>query len=172
MNVEDESNLPEFCRKPILILGCGNRLFGDDGFGPAVMEHLLTGSQLPEEVYAMDVGTGIRKLLFTILLSSIHPRQIMVIDAVDKGKKPGEIFELALDDLPQEKIDDFSFHQSPSPNLARELKDAGIDVRVMVCQVASIPECVTPGLSAPLMDAVPRMCGLIIKNLMNGVPHV
>src|ERR1035441_9911269 len=32
----DPSDLPDFCRKPIVVLGVGKTLFGDDGFGCAV----------------------------------------------------------------------------------------------------------------------------------------
>jgi coenzyme F420 hydrogenase subunit delta len=32
--------MPEYRDKPIIIFGCGNILFGDDGFGPAVAEEL------------------------------------------------------------------------------------------------------------------------------------
>ena len=87
-----EMTLPEFCRRPILVLGCGNRLFGDDGFGPAVIDHLLANYRIPDDVYVMDVGTGARKLLLTISLSDERPRLIILVDAVDKGKVPGELF--------------------------------------------------------------------------------
>ena len=157
MGIMGENILPDFCTKRTLILGCGNWLFGDDGFGPAVIKYLLEHYEIPDDVYVMDVGTGIRKLLFTLSLSSVRPQQIVIIDAIDKGRNPGEIFELSLDDLPAEKIDDFSLHQVPSSNLARELRDAGVCIRVIVCQVAHIPEGVQPGLSAILQQAVPRV---------------
>lgn len=32
--------VPKCYKKSVLVLGCGNILFGDDGFGPAVVEHL------------------------------------------------------------------------------------------------------------------------------------
>jgi coenzyme F420 hydrogenase subunit delta len=164
MDSEDNSFLPDFCTKPILILGCGNWLFGDDGFGPVVVDYLVSHYRIPSDVYVMDVGTGVRKLLFTVTLSSERPREIVIIDAIDKGKPPGEIFELSLDDFPMEKADDFSIHQVPSSNLLRELRDVGVDVRVMVCQVARIPKTVEPGLSDVLRKAVPEMARLITEN--------
>lgn len=159
--------LPDFCTKGILVLGCGNWLFGDDGFGPAVIEYLLSHYEIPEDVYVMDVGTGIRKLLFTLALSPEHTQRVAIIDAVDKGRTPGEIFEIQMEDLPREKTVDLSLHQVPSSNLAKELRDAGVDVRVLVCQVSTIPESVKPGLSDTLKDAVPRMCSLIAKEFFS-----
>ncbi len=161
----DKDDLPEFCTKPVLVLGCGNRLFGDDGFGSEVVEHLQKHYRLPDDVCVMDVGTGARKLLVTLCLSPERPRQIILIDAVDKGRTPGEIFELSLDDLPAEKSDDFSLHQVPSSNLAKELKAAGVDVRMIVCQIGRVPESVEPGLSEPVARAVPRVAAEIARLL-------
>lgn len=160
-----KNNLPSFCTKQTLILGCGNQLFGDNGFGPAVINYLLAHYEIPDDVYVMDVGTGVRKLLFTLALSSERPQEILIINAVDKGRTPGEIFELPLEDVPIEKIDDFSLHQVPSSNLVKELRDAGVDVRVLVCQVAHIPDGIDPGLSAVLQEAIPRMGELIVTRM-------
>ena len=66
---------------------------------------------------------GIRKILFTLTLSEARPEIIVIIDTVNKGRKPGEIFEISLDEIPEEKIDDFSNHQVSSSNLLKELQD-------------------------------------------------
>ena len=162
-------HLPVYCRKEILIAGCGNRLFGDDGFGPEVIEYLLDRYAVPENVCLLDVGTGIRKILFTISLSEPRPRTIVIIDAVDKGRKPGEIFEIALDEVPLEKIDDFSMHQVPSSNLLKELQDlCAVKVRVIVCQIEAIPETMRAGLSAPLRKAVPLLARRIAAEFFRG----
>jgi coenzyme F420 hydrogenase subunit delta len=110
------------------------------------------------------VGTGIRKILFTISLSEPRPKVIVIIDAVDKGRKPGEIFEITLDEIPKEKIDDFSIHQVPSSNLLKELQDfCSVKVRVMACQIKTIPETMQSGLSEPVKKAVPPMAQRIVK---------
>jgi len=156
--------LPAFCQKEILIAGCGNKLFGDDGFGPEVIDYLLHHYDIPDHIYLVDAGTGIRKILFTLSLSEPRPREIVIIDAVDQGKSPGEIFEIRLEQVPKEKIDDFSLHQVPSSNLLRELQDfCGVKVRVLACQVEAIPETVQPGLSESVKKAVPRMAQRIAK---------
>jgi coenzyme F420 hydrogenase subunit delta len=169
MNVEDDGFLPDFCTKPMLVLGCGNRLFGDDGFGCEVADYLQAHYHIPDDVYVMDVGTSARKLLFTLSLSPRRPRRIILVDAVDKGRRPGEIFELLLDDISAEKRDDFSLHEVPSSNLVLDLKDAGVDVRVIVCQVGRIPDSVEPGLSEPVARAVPLACAKIAE-LLSAVP--
>jgi coenzyme F420 hydrogenase subunit delta len=156
--------LPVYCQKEILIAGCGNKLFGDDGFGPEVVEYLLSHYAIPDNVCLLDVGTGIRKILFTISLGGPRPRVIVILDAVDKGRKPGEIFEITLDEIPKEKIDDFSMHQVPSSNLLKELQDCcAVEVRVMACQIETIPETMQSGLSEPVKKAVPLMAQRIVK---------
>ncbi len=155
---------PSFCRKEILIAGVGNKLFGDDGFGPEVIEYLEKHFAIPDNVCLADAGTGIRRILFTITLSEVRPKVIVVIDAVDKGRKPGEIFDISLDEIPLEKIDDFSIHQVPSSNLLKELKDlCSVEVIVKVCQVESIPDIIQAGLSPPLQKAVPLMAKSIAE---------
>jgi coenzyme F420 hydrogenase subunit delta len=156
--------LPIYCRKNILIAGCGNKLFGDDGFGPEVVEYLINHYSIPDDICLLDVGTGIRKILFTISLSEIRPEVIVIIDAVDKGKKPGEIFDISVDEIPTEKIDDFSIHQVPSSNLLKELQDlCSVKVRIMACQIKTIPETVQPGLSEPVEKAVSLMAQKIAE---------
>ena len=157
--------VPVYCRKEILITGCGNKLFGDDGFGPEVVEYLTDHFSIPENICLLDVGTGVRKILFTISLSEPRPKVIVVIDAVDKGRKPGEIFDISIDEIPLEKIDDFSMHQVPSSNLLKELQDlCSVKVKIMACQVKTIPETMQSGLSEPLKKAVPLMAQRIAED--------
>lgn len=150
--------------KPCLVFGCGNPLFGDDGFGPAVIEHLEAHHTIPEHAACMDAGTCIRDILFDILLSENKPRQIIVIDAAEKkGKQPGEIFEISVDDIDSKKTSDFSLHQFPTTNMLKELKDqTDVGVRVLVVQIQHIPEEIDPGISEPVTTAIPEMCRLII----------
>lgn len=157
-----DNYLPEFCLKPILILGCGNILYGDDGFGPAVIEYLQKHCKVPEHICLVDAGTGARKILFTLALSEKRPEEIIVIDSVDKGKKAGEIFEISVGEVPLEKMDDFSMHQAPTSNLLKEIKEkCNVKVRVLVCQVAHVPEEMSLGLSEPLKKAVPLLSSKI-----------
>lgn len=157
-----DNYLPEFCLKPILILGCGNILFGDDGFGPAVIDYLQKHYQIPEHICLLDAGTGARKYLFTLALSDERPKEIVIIDAVDKGMPVGELFEISIDDIPLEKADDFSMHQAPTSNLLKEIKEKNnVKVRVLACQVASIPAEINSGLSEPLEKAVPLLSSII-----------
>jgi len=155
---------PEYCRCETLVLGCGNDLFGDDGFGPAVVQRLRRRGDLPESVLAIDVGTSAREVLFNVVLSPVKPRSILVVDAVDLGRKAGEVWVIEAGDLPAVKCDDFSMHQLPTSNLLRELSElGGVNVACVVGQVDGLPAEVRPGLSAPLEGAVERAVEMILQ---------
>jgi len=156
--------------KSVLIFGCGNTLYGDDGFGPAVIEHLLQHYQLPEDVLALDVGTSIRDLLFDLVLSEKKPGLLIIIDAVDyPDRRPGEVFEIPVAGIPEKKISDFSLHQFPTVNMLAELKESsGLEVKIIVAQTDTLPEEVRPGLSEPVQRAVATACEKIIEVINAG----
>jgi coenzyme F420 hydrogenase subunit delta len=142
--------------KDILVLGCGNILFGDDGFGSAVAEGLESCDLLPKNVSVINAGTGVRGILFDLVLSEQRPRKIIVIDAIDAKRRPGEIFRIDPGELPKNKTEDFTLHEMPTSNLLGELKDlCHVEVVIMAGQVESIPEAVRPGLSDALAKSVP-----------------
>lgn len=160
MAENDMFEVPDFCQKSSLILGCGNILFGDDGFGCAVVQYLETSGSVPEDACIAEAGTGVRKLLFTLCLSAVRPQRLLIVDALDVGRQPGELFEIDPADIPAIKCDDFSMHQVPTSNLLRELQEhCGVEVRVLACQTAPLPDQVRVGLS----DAVERAVGLAAR---------
>jgi coenzyme F420 hydrogenase subunit delta len=150
--------------KDIIVLGCGNILFGDDGFGASVAEHLQSCNLLPENVSVINAGTGIRGMLFDLVLSEQRPRKIIVIDAVDMGKEAGEVFKINIDELPKNKTDDFTLHETPTSNLLQELKDfCNVEVIIVAGQIESIPELVRPGLS----DALAKSVAIAAQEVLN-----
>ena len=159
--------------KPILVFGCGNILFGDDGFGPAVAEHLENNNLLPENVLVMDVGTSIRDILFDLALSEKKPKKIIVVDAVDyPDRKPGEVFEIPVEGIPEKKTADFSLHQFPTVNILRELRDhTGIEIIVLVAQTDALPDTIRPGLSKAMKDAVVKACERILLYVTSNVTN-
>lgn len=154
--------VPEYCTKPVVVFGCGNILLGDDGFGPAVVKELHASGAVPECAEVIDAGTSVREFLFDIALSEQRPGLIVVIDAVNVGRPPGDVFEISLDDIPVVKVSDYSLHQAPTSNLLRQLRDhCGVDVTVIVCQVEQIPDEVKMDLSPAVQHAVARATNLI-----------
>lgn len=167
----EPSDLPDFCSKPTLVLGCGNILFGDDGFGCAVVSYLEERCEVPEAVCLLDVGTGVRKLLFTLCLSPVRPRRLLILDAIDGGRTPGEIFEINPAEIPPVKLDDFSLHQLPTSNLLRELQEGcNVEVRILACQTGPLPQEISPGLSAEVSRAVPQAAEWLVREYFAVAP--
>lgn len=154
------------------VLGCGNTLLGDDGFGPRVIEALerqldLSGNTPSQNIQLVDAGTAIYGFLFDILLSDNRPDKVIVVDAVDlPGKAPGEVFEIDMDLISPAKAIDFSPHQFPGMNLLKEIRDeTSIRTHVLAVQISHIPPEISPGLSPPVERAIPHMCALITNRM-------
>jgi coenzyme F420 hydrogenase subunit delta len=156
--------VPEYCRKGTLILGCGNVLLGDDGFGPQVIAYLQSHYPLSEDVALLDVGTGVQGILLDLALSQQKPRRLVLVDVLDRGQPPGTVSTLRVDSLPRGRGGDFYPHLSPTSSLLRELEElAGVEVVLITVQSPGLPQEVHPGLSAPVQEAVPRACELIAR---------
>jgi len=169
MQETDPGDVPDFCRKPVLILGIGNLLFGDDGFGCAVVDYVEKHYDVPEAVCLLDAGTSVRKLLFTLCLSPTRPSRLLILDAFDAGRTPGDIFEIDPAEIPVVKLDDFSMHQLPTSNMLRELQEScGVEVRVLACQTGPLPEQISQGLSPEIEAAVPRAAEWLMREYLPG----
>lgn len=141
--------------KDVVVLGCGNILYGDDGFGPNVAEHLENECHIPSHVSVINAGTGVREMLFDLVISEQRPKKIIVVDAIDANRRPGEVFKIPLEEMPEHKTDDFSIHHMPTTNMLKELRDfCNVEVLVIVAQVESVPEEVKPGLTKSLTGAI------------------
>ena len=157
--------VPDYYTKQLLILGVGNPLFGDDGFGPAVAEELERRGRVPSFAAVLDVGTGVREILFDLILSQTKPEHLVIVDALDCGREPGEIFKVKVDEVPAIKQHDFSLHLAPSLNLLQELRDqSGVQITIIAAQPTEIPEMVTGGLSEEISASVLETADYIEKN--------
>ena len=149
-----------------LVFGCGNTLFGNDGFGPEVIAEINRNHTLLDSVLVLDAGTGIRDLVFDLLLMDTPPERIIVIDAVTvEGRRPGEVFEMNISKVPKEKLSDFSLHQAPSSNLLAQLAERGVDVRVIAMNTESIPNHIQPGLTPEARAAVGEAASRVLQIL-------
>lgn len=76
-------------RGKVLVAGVGNELRRDDGLGPAVIRALAERG-VPEHVDLVDFGTR----LYDLLLRMRGYGALVVVDAVDLGGEPGEVYVL------------------------------------------------------------------------------
>ncbi len=155
--------------KSVLVLGCGNILFGDEGFGPAVIRRLQYAYSFPDDVLLLDAGISIRDIIFDLTLSPQKPKEMIVLDAVKRlDRSPGEVFEIQIDQIPEKKAGDCSPHQLPMVDFLYDLQRyAQIDIKVLAAQVDHMPDQVQPGLSNAMQEAVQTACRRIMSLVMH-----
>jgi coenzyme F420 hydrogenase subunit delta len=151
-------------RKNVIVLGCGNVLLGDDGFGSRVAEHLLREKKLPPNVDVLDVGTGAGSVLFDLLWAEEKPKRLIVVDAYDFGGKAGEVIVVTPEQLPRIAVKSFSAHQAPTSGFLEELNAKhSVEVFIVACQVKRVPEEVSVGLSEEVAGAIPKACEEVVR---------
>ena len=92
----------------LLILGVGNPMMGDDGFGIAMVEELAR-EDLPDGVEVVDGGTGGLGLVSLIE----EAERVLILDTADMGKPPGTVIEFAPDQVRNMASDrQVSLHQT------------------------------------------------------------
>jgi hydrogenase maturation protease len=80
-----------------LILGIGNLLWADEGFGIRCVETLNARYEFDDDVRLMDGGT--QGLFLLPWVSSVS--RLLIFDAIDFGLAPGELRVIRDDDVPQ-----------------------------------------------------------------------
>ncbi len=80
----------------ILVLGIGNLLWADEGFGVRAVESLNAAYAFPKHVQLMDGGTQGMFLLSYIQQAD----RLLIFDAIDFGLVPGEMRLIRDDNVP------------------------------------------------------------------------
>jgi len=150
MNTDIKTMLAEALgnARRVAILGCGSELLGDDAAGMRVAGQL---EGLGENVRAFCGSTAPEN--FSGVIKRFRPEALLVVDAADMGRKPGEA---AL--IPIEKIDGVSFstHMLPLKIMLEYLhRETGCSVSLLGIQSASVEfgTAMTPEVTAAV-DAV------------------
>jgi coenzyme F420 hydrogenase subunit delta len=149
----------------IVIAGCGNPLFADDGFGPAVVEELQKYS-LPDNIGVVDAGLGGPHFIFT-LLNPEETKRLIIVDIADFGAEPGTIAKFRIEDLPPGSYRDAHSWDLTEP--LERIKDQ-IDITVIGCQqkYVSDPE-MEIGISDEVSKAIPKTVQIVLD--MIGVDY-
>lgn len=148
--------------KPILILGLGNPLQGDDGVGCRVAQE-LEKRELPDQVEVMEGGTpGIG------LLNLMQGRaRVIIVDAAEMGIAPGEFRRFTSEQVTLTgAAQRFSLHRSGVADalaLAHALKIELPKIVFFGIQPARVGW--GDALSASVDAAVPRVIAAIVDEL-------
>lgn len=142
--------------KPILIIGYGNRLCGDDGVGPAVIEALETR-------FAGDAAVSLlaRHQLTPELVDFIVGKDLVIfIDATLEGA-PGEITEREVDQ--EADVATLSHTCTPTTLMVAARVLFGSHVSGVVFTVAGERFEIGQSLSAKVLNALPGLLGRILE---------
>ena len=150
-------DLRAVCVLPLTVVGVGNTMKGDDGFGPAVVAALGD----VEGITCIDAGMVPENWLGPIARSS--PASILIVDAADLGEPPGTLRLVAPDALDDVGV---STHGLPLGFFFQLLADqCGAPARLLGVQPESIG--FGEGLSEPALGAVRRAADLIRAAMRN-----
>jgi hydrogenase maturation protease len=83
--------------RPVLVLGIGNILWADEGFGVRCVEELHRRWSFPDDVLVMDGGTQGLYLVHYVQAA----RRVIVFDAIDYGEQPGALKLVRGDEVPK-----------------------------------------------------------------------
>ena len=151
----------------IIIAGVGNELFGDDGFGPAVIR-ALSEYELPDNVKAMDVGLGGPHLVFS-MIDPEETKKLIIGDCRDLGERPGALTKLPADLRPEGRQERYmDAHAGNLLDPIGRLKGK-MDIVILGCQPAYIPapdsEDFALELSPEVQGAIPKTVNVILKEI-------
>lgn len=74
-----------------LVVGVGNVLHGDDGFGIALAHRLQAREQLPASCKVIETGIGGMSLIQEVMAGC---QRLLILDAYRKGEAPGTLYLL------------------------------------------------------------------------------
>jgi hydrogenase maturation protease len=124
----------------ILILGLGNTLMSDDGFGVRVIEELASRCRFREAVTLLDGGS----LGMDLLAHFEGVERLLIVDALEMHAAPGTIFRLLGAEVPGACAGRLSVHQLGLPELLAFAELQGCLPRELVVWGVQ-PECVGMG---------------------------
>jgi hydrogenase maturation protease len=139
-----------------IVLGIGNMLWADEGFGVRAVETLHDRYQTPSGVTLLDGGTQGLLLLDHVC----DARRVLVFDAIDYGLEPGTLRILRDDEIPAWAPAKVSLHQASFQEvlaLARlrgRVPDAMTLIGVQPAVLADFGGSLTPPVRARIDEAV------------------
>ncbi len=146
----------------ITVLGIGNIVLRDEGFGVRVAEYLTAHYTFPAKVQVLDGGTlGMELLRFID-----GTKRLLLLDAVRGEKAPGETYRLAGDEVAAHFQDKLSAHEIGIQDILTLLTLTGKPVpEVVVLGAEPVDMAAGMALSPALSALVPEMARRAVEEL-------
>ncbi len=107
MSATDKNPFDDIYAAAVMVLGIGCILYSDEGFGVRVVEKMETCYKFSENLLIVDGGVLGINLLGVIS----KPDHLIVVDAIRNQGKPGDLYRLESDEIPQRIRAKNSLHQ-------------------------------------------------------------
>lgn len=145
----------------VLILGVGNLLLRDEGFGVHLIKD-LEGTSFPENIKLIEAGTISHQLI--PLFHSVD--YLIVIDVIEANDKPGSIFRFSPSDMKFRSERMLSLHQMGLTDILQmaELTGAKPKTIIIGVQLKDVSSW-SLELSDELKEAIPKVKDLIFEEL-------
>ena len=145
-----------------LIVGCGNILYGDDGFGPEVVKYIKDNNiEFPGDTCVIDGATSAPHYIFT--LPQEKWKNIIIVDVASLNKEAGTIDVLNLDQIHEEDRY-MDVHGLSATYPLHDLKDK-INIKIVAIQPENMPVEMEIGLTETLTEKIPQTINTIKKVL-------
>ncbi|MCR5756419.1 MAG: HyaD/HybD family hydrogenase maturation endopeptidase [Selenomonas sp.] len=149
-------------KNEVTILGIGNVILRDEGFGVRVAEYLDKHYVFPDTVQIVDGGTlGIELTQYVT-----GTEKLLVIDSINGGAEPGTTFRFHNDDVMEHFQDKLSAHEVGIQDVLGLLTVTGHKIPEVVV-IGAQPYDVEAGveLSAGMMKLMPQMVEQALQEL-------
>ncbi len=146
----------------IQVLGCGNILKGDDGFGVAVVEYLEDKYKSSDDILIVDAGLACGEWITPLIEDEDRPDRIIMIDVLDMDLNPGDIKVLRPSNLNFQKKN-LSSHFFPEKEIFDLLEEAGVEIIFVSAQLKIIPRDLSMNISDELIKIVPEAARIVAE---------
>lgn len=143
----------------VLVLGLGNTIMTDDGFGVKVVTALSSRYHFHGPVKLVDGGT----LGLDLLPQLEDVESLLIVDALDMRAEPGNVFRLEGDEVPRAFASKLSVHQMGLQDLLAVAEFQGHSPRNLVVWGVQ-PECIEMGTELTATIAV--MVEPVVKKVL------
>lgn len=148
--------------KRVLILGVGNTLLGDEGFGVHAMRHLESHYRWPDNVKFVDGGT----LGLLLLAELLECDLAIILDVARGGQEPGTFYQLDAAELDPALSFRQSMHQTSLGDtlISCDLAGHRPDAIIYAMEPYDI-QSVQSGLTEASQAKLPQFCEKVIGEL-------
>lgn len=146
----------------VTVLGIGNIVLLDEGFGVRAAEALDAAYEMPDNVQILDGGTLGMELMRFIP----GTQKLLIIDSINGGAEPGTIFRFTDREVMEHFNDKLSAHEVGIQDVLAFLKVTGHEIPQVVV-IGAQPYNLGAGvdLSPEMQQLLPQVVQLAVKEL-------